>query len=351
MNHRRIYAFLITAIAMVSVSLGAVAADHDKAGLVVLNLSTASKSANRAFFLDSLPDNAIPEAELTESDAVEYLDAIESAATMSSDRFIASRGSTITIVAIYDLSGAVPTFKVDEKDRVSRIVADLHTAIAVVKKVVKRDGTERKKYGSVTRTYTLTKHRSTLVVSAKQSAGAAKAPAGATPEETREAEDVEEAKAADPIEASKTIITGPAEHLFLAADVPVTKVDELKVPDSGGAIDVKKKPSSFYASVNYSLGDLYAQKQPWEGLSLKGFVSVSKQPLDSYGVGLGYRTPDFSVLGWDFSALSPFVGYFVTTTEVTDDAGVKTEKEIRGWRAGISFNLDKALGWLGDGGS
>jgi len=302
------------------ITLSAAAAPGPKHGVAVINLSSATESANSVYFFDDHA-LALPPSKMTAEEAAKFLEPIERASPHSRDRFIATAGAKLTVIVVYDLAFGQPSIEILEKARETRLMKDLSTAVAIV--TTRRDASTL--HGAATKTYTLTRVRSTLTISAAQKAEDGTIAASAT----------------------KTITTGPAEHLFLAADVPITKVKELTAPDDTGVIDVDEKPSSFYASLNYSLGDLFRQDAPWQGVTLKGFLSISGDPLGSYGVGIGYRSSNFRPLGVDLSAVSPFVGYFVTTTELTGENGTASEQTVENWRAGISFNLDRALAWVG----
>ncbi len=140
---------------------------------------------------------------------------------------------------------------------------------------------------------------------------------------------------------SMTILTGPAEHFFISADVFATGADVLTT-DSSGAVQVAKPPA-FYVAVDYLLGDLPSDHRPlWANLVVKGLFKGSKSPQDSLGFGLGLRGSYLKSYGLDFELISPFVA--VTYTKSTD-ASSSTSRD-RQVRVGFSVNVSKALDWL-----
>ena len=136
--------------------------------------------------------------------------------------------------------------------------------------------------------------------------------------------------------ASVALQTGPAEHLFLSADV---SAGDYKPRDDGDLVPAD--PAVFYVGVNYLFGDLVRSKQrsPWQGFFLKGMVKGSERPIDSWGIGLGFRDGYGKRFGIDLNLLSPWLAYVGTVAEGGGS---------RDWRVqyGFSVNLDAALGWL-----
>ncbi len=142
------------------------------------------------------------------------------------------------------------------------------------------------------------------------------------------------------------LTTGPQEHWFLSADLLVNKISEVKLveKDKVNTIEPKETPKSFFLGVNFLLGDILKEKQVfWKYFFVKGMLKISKTPWDGYGVGLGFRFPQWRILGVDISALSIF-GAMVWTKEENADKSVKFTK--RQMLMGISYNLDRALDWV-----
>ena len=100
----------------------------------------------------------------------------------------------------------------------------------------------------------------------------------------------------------------------------------------------------FYVGLNFMLGDVLLERQAlWKNFFLKGMVKFSKNPLDSYGIGIGYRFPPVKILGLDISALSIFGALTWSKENPDTQAGKLTKYQ---WQLGISYNLDRALSWV-----
>lgn len=207
--------------------------------------------------------------------------------------------------------------KITEKNRKSRLGEDISTLAGMVQKLFasKKDVPLIK----VEKEYRLRKTRSTLIVQA-----------GIKPE-NKNVKDFEE---------KVEILTGPREHLFLSADLPVEKISDFKYSEDPGSFEPKEKPTEFYLGLNWMFGDVLSEKQAlWKLFFFKGMLRFSKSPLDSVGVALGFRFPEVRFLGFDLSSFSVFYGVIWTRQEDNDKREPK-------WSFGFSFNLDKALGWL-----
>jgi hypothetical protein len=137
-----------------------------------------------------------------------------------------------------------------------------------------------------------------------------------------------------------TLISGPHEHWYLSADVLLTS--EINISqDSQGQLQVGKPPD-FYVGVNYLLGDLKTTERPWYGnLIVKGFVKATKRPEESYGAGIGLRGKYANFPALNFEIVSPFAA--ITRSRVETNGVVSHRNDLR---AGVSVNLDKALGWV-----
>ena len=140
------------------------------------------------------------------------------------------------------------------------------------------------------------------------------------------------------------MITGPREHWFLSADLTVAKLSQVKFNTDKGTTEPKETPKQFYVGLNFMLGDVLLERRAlWKNFFLKGMIKFSKNPLDSYGIGIGYRFPPVKILGLDISALSIF-GALTWSKENTDTKDNKLTKYQ--WQLGISYNLDRALSWV-----
>jgi hypothetical protein len=134
---------------------------------------------------------------------------------------------------------------------------------------------------------------------------------------------------------SATLISGPAEHWFISADVMLTR--KTLGMDTSGSVTLNN-PSSFYVGFDFLLGDLPSSKRTLlQNVVLKGLIKGSKHPEDSFGFGLGFRGSYLKRFGLDFELLSPFVAW----TYTKDD-----EDRVREIRVGVSVNVDAAIKWL-----
>lgn len=247
----------------------------------------------------------------------------------ATDRWISVKGSTVKIEVVYDSDTDAPTIEIKEDPRDTRLSTDFATLVKIVKAVGGVSVVEKKtpSYQCLEKTYQLTRTRATLKITVTHSVSG---------KDTT---------------VDKTITTGPTEHLFLSADVPVTKLKQLKYDNSSSTVTTKDAPTAFYAGFDYTIGDILTSdpEKKWEGIVFKALLKVSKKPLDGYGGAIGYRSPKFGILGMTFDAFTPFVGYFWTKYDDKDAAGKPITRTKNGIRFGVSFNLDKALDWTKSG--
>ncbi|MEO8007517.1 MAG: hypothetical protein ABI728_03210 [Betaproteobacteria bacterium] len=155
----------------------------------------------------------------------------------------------------------------------------------------------------------------------------------------------EEKKDAPP---SVTVLTGRTENWFLSGDVLVKGAKQLKYDSSSKTITEKEKPSQIYLGINYMIGDLYTPYD-WmdpHRLVIKGLLSASKSPFDSYGVGIGYRFAEgiYDPNAKTNSGFVLFVGSFWTKGD--QETAAIDSKRTQSWRLGISYSLGTALDWL-----
>ncbi len=140
------------------------------------------------------------------------------------------------------------------------------------------------------------------------------------------------------------IITGPAEHWFLSADLIVLKLSKVEFVSNQGTIEPRETPKVFYLGVNWMIGDILNERQNLlKNFFVKGMLKFSNKPFDSYGFGIGYRFPKVKVLGIDISSFSVFGSWLWTKEQLEDKSKELTKQQIQ---FGISFNLDKAMGWV-----
>jgi hypothetical protein len=137
---------------------------------------------------------------------------------------------------------------------------------------------------------------------------------------------------------SKKIVTGPVEHWYLGADLPVTDIKQLTFDPATNTVKEKEKPTTFYGSVNYRIGDLqsgYDRESLLNNVSVKLMAQASEHPNESMGVGLGYSFG---------GALEIFVAHLWTKDEeeaYTSDPGTTESTAF-----GLTFNIAKGIEWF-----
>lgn len=136
---------------------------------------------------------------------------------------------------------------------------------------------------------------------------------------------------------NKTLTAGPAEHWYLSADMPVTKVSQLVYDSESKTLKEKDKPSTFYFGLNYKVGDLFTEYKLdkfYNDFSVKVLFKASSHPNESMGIGLGYPVGPAEL----------FVASLWTQNE--DDVEGTTKGITQFFAAGVSFNISKGLDWL-----
>lgn len=144
-----------------------------------------------------------------------------------------------------------------------------------------------------------------------------------------------------------TIVYGPAEHLSLGIDLPVTNRKTLKYDEATKSLVPKDENAQVYLSLNYSLGDVFTKPaSPKDRTDIKLMVLASRRPLDSYGVGIGYRMDFLKDIHVDMQGFSLFAGYFSTRADQIADGVVQLDQgRKRAWRVGVSYDLSTGLKW------
>lgn len=237
---------------------------------------------------------------------------------LKSLRVYDTKGQSITIE--YDCK-KVASLKIEEKERQLRIYEDIRSLI--VKLISGTGETICLDYGK--ESYALKYDRATVKVTALDKAGAEV--------------------------AVKTLITGPKEHLSLGVDLPVTKSKTLKYDETSQSLRPQDSNPRLYLSANYLFGDVLEQPEHLKGLErleIKVMLLASRRPLDSIGVGLGYKLGGIKLLGMiDLTGVSIFGGYFVTRVDsVADGAPQLNEGRKRSWQGGVSYDLGTGLPWV-----
>lgn len=152
-----------------------------------------------------------------------------------------------------------------------------------------------------------------------------------------------------PVKAS--LLTGPKEHWFFSADVPLTKASQLQTNEQTGQVELADEPSTFYVGVNFMWGDLAAADQGFfSNVVFKGLLKASRRPLDSLGFGMSMRGLHLKSFGLDFDTLSPFCAItFTKQDRATAGSGAEGGGRNHEVRFGVALNLDKALAWVKGG--
>jgi hypothetical protein len=282
-------------------------------------------------------------------------------------RVVSDEGETVRVAVLFDatliteearwrVTGRRPQVTFDEQPRASRLQTDLATLVqlgaALAGVSAAREGTTMPVAWLVVQDHRLRTERATLTITATlgEEAVALASGGGDAAAPVTRAAGPGEALAPDQKQSSKVaLVTGPREHWFLSADVPLTGASQLKLDAQTGLLELASEPSTFYVGVNFLLGDLLAARQSIaDVLAVKLLVKASKNPLDSLGVALALRGRYLRKYGLDFDLVSPFVGYTFTLEDEVSPSGEVVTNGGRNaeLRFGASLNLDKALGWI-----
>ena len=309
---------------------------------------------------------ARPNKTLSDNDGVaakrraDLLKAVPDFADASSLRWMSHRGDTLHIFVFTD-PGAQPKVSANEKERASQFSTDMATLVKFIAAGgFGPAGASNRLQPAELSYYTmrLQNVRATLEVDArapqgeaggtskdedpngKASSPSAKKPSTSNPDTTR---------------AQAQLVTGPAEHWFLSVNLPLTKLSGIALNDSGVGVP-KEKPSSFLIGVNFLLGDLlslgrgHTSPVGWlSGVGAGFVVEASSHPLESLGFIGSYRFAARGMYGFELDTLSPFVGAEKTKSESKSTDGTVHTKDVYKFVFGVSFNLDKALSWFGNG--
>lgn len=147
---------------------------------------------------------------------------------------------------------------------------------------------------------------------------------------------------------SRSIIVGPIERLSLGIDLPVGNRRTLQYDEASRSLVPKDSSAQLFLSLNVSGGDVLTEDDELHGLSrvsLKIMVRASSHPLDSYGIGVGYRLPKFKSL--DLEGFSIFAAYLTDKQDMVVGGLPQLDNaKRRVWRAGISYDLGTALKWV-----
>jgi hypothetical protein len=270
-----------------------------------------------------------------QEDVVTALEASRCLRPKSQLRWLSHRDDLLQVYVFYPDNRTRPRIAYHEADRKSRIASDIATLLKVAVALAKGAALEGAPPGVACSrgTYGLERLRANLKVTVSQAVPGEESADG-TPAEQK---------------AEVTLITGPMEHWFLSADLPVRRTNELQFDPATNTLKPAQTPSAFYIGADYMLGDLLhdpGTSSLLKNLVLKAMVKASTNPMESFGAGVGLRGS--YVLNFD--VVSPFVGYVFTRTPANAPADVaKSGTLSRTFQVGVSFNLDQALAWLSGG--
>jgi hypothetical protein len=293
---------------------------HTKAtAIAVIDLSPHAQGsvANRFFFFRGSTGSDLP-AKLEESpDSVPAL--LSDLASATTNRWLSRKGD---VVNVYCLSATPCSLDFSEKARPLQLATDLRQLVAIAKQIRKN----AKESGLHVRcqAWVLQNTRANLNIKGTI--------LGEPPDAAQE--------------QSGDVITGPTEHWFLSADVPLRSIRDLSV-NKAHQVDTDKTPTSFLIGLDYQVGDLFedtSTRRPFDGVLLKLLIKASAKPADTYGLGLGLRGIPFKRHYLDLSVLSPFVAW--TDERHAPPAGETAQLRARKLVWGVSLNIDKALAWV-----
>lgn len=135
----------------------------------------------------------------------------------------------------------------------------------------------------------------------------------------------------------KSYIAGPKEHWYLSADLPVTSIKQLTYDAKSSQYVEKDVPATFYASVNFKIGDIYANPKnfdmSFDRITAKLMAKVTG-PAESWGVGVGY----------DIGEAVLFAAKIITKNDPSA-SGADTNASYS-TIFGVSFNIERGISWL-----
>jgi hypothetical protein len=270
-----------------------------------------------------------------QDDVLAALEAVGCLRPNSNLRWVSHRGDLLQVYVFYPDDRPRPRVAYHEDDRKSRIASDIATLLKVAMALARgRPAGAAAGVACSRGTYGLERVRANLKVTVTQPASDAESVTDAMPTEHK---------------AEVTLTTGPVEHWFLSADMPVRRTNQLQFDPATNTLKAAETPAQFYIGVDYLIGDLLHDPNNsslLKNLVLKGMFKASKNPVESFGVAIGLRGS--YVVNLD--TVSPFVGYVFTRADPDVPPDVANSGKIsRTLQVGASFNLDQALAWLTGG--
>ena len=270
-------------------------------------------------------------------------------AKFSSSRWISHKGSEVDVYVVH-LKAVTERVDFTETARKSRFESDLDTLARVVAAIgqvnVASQTATAPLYITTVATWMLGKERANLKIRVT-----ATAPCAAGNQTSAD-------HCRDTLETS--IVTGPKEHFFLSANTIANDVRQVTYDAATNTLAPANKPTNFYISTNYSIGDLYENGNEinWAnrflaGIYFGGFVAASQRPFEQFGGIIGIRRTGLPRLDdvLPLQTVSPFVGVVWVRNDRpagSASAPATSSRYAKGKRVwGISLNLAKALGWIG----
>ncbi len=296
------------------------------AGIVFLDVTGDSDAANRAlaFTCRNIENHPTLVSALdklssaTTPGAVEAArNAVEAEAKLSTQRILSDKGNRLEVFIVFK-GVLAPDLSVTEVARKTRLREDLGVLLKLVQAIggaaVDDMRVERK-------TYTLQqKHGTVTLASVRQGSPGTIVS-----------------------QASTALTTGPAEHFYLSANVPVSQLKELSYSQDTGQLELKDKPTHWLAGFDYAFRDV-AVSDP-SGPSVKLLVEGSAHPADTLGLALGWRGGIGPLNLEPISLFAGAVRYYEDAKPKTGESSPRRERRIEAI-VGLSLHLDAALDWL-----
>jgi hypothetical protein len=157
---------------------------------------------------------------------------------------------------------------------------------------------------------------------------------------------VADASAPDKPLGTFTVATGPSEHFSLSANLPINSVKQVKYDSDTKTVATREAPKEFLVGLDWTPGDVLRDPVAYKSLErlvIKGLVRFSKEPLNTVGLGLGYRTPYGTIFAGPIWIREDVK---VETTPEGADVAARNSRYKMSWRVGLSFDVKRAQEWL-----
>lgn len=267
----------------------------------------------------------------------------EELSVQSSNRWVSHNGDSVEVILLRP-TGQAGEVDFEEKARQSRLTADIDSLMEIAISIANKTAVKGQTGMSFTRRkYRLRNRRGVLRISAALEASAT------DPEKTEPAAD-------QPAPLSTTLVTGPAERVFLSANAAYTKIRQVKFNTDAGTFEPGSKPTELFIGINYSLQDIFQNdaasgtKAFLRGIYFGFLVEPTKRPFNQLAATVGFRhsPPPFESL-FSLETVSPYIGIVWARDDVADASSTSRIKTRYGKPSvimGLSLGLDKAIGWL-----